>query len=164
MEGFCAKRTKNHLIEPIGYGLIRKTVKRGAHVNGAVDQYRIHEIAADFRSEWIQVPAVGSQDSLRSYTMTECVDCDRLPSTMIPELYACIEELDADYVKFKCYMMREGYFVRGSSFLRKQTTFTRPPIFVVDFSLYGAIQEGLVRFPDLPWTYTIFQAELLFGF
>jgi hypothetical protein len=163
MEGFCAKRTARHLLEPIGYGLLRKTVARGVLANSGVDQYQIHSIASDFRSSWIRVLPPHSLDSPHSYTMPECVDCDAIPDALIPELCARCSDLNNDYIAYKIYMMNEGYFVRGSRFLRQRTTFTQPPLYLVDFSLYGVIQGNCVRFPDLPWTYTIFQAELLYG-
>jgi len=163
MDGYRAKRTKTHLIEPLGYSLLRKTVKQGARVNAAADQFTIHTIASDFRSQWVCVPDAHSMDSARSYTMSECVDCELLPDALASELFGFFLELNEDYIAFKQYMMREGYFVRGGSFLRKTTSFTRPPLFLVDFSRYGSIQGNLVRFPDLPWTFTLFQAELLYG-
>lgn len=187
MDGYCAKRTARHLLEPLGYGLLRKTVHRKAlptpgparealptnRVNAASDQYEIHAIAAEFRSAWIRVPPPCSLDSPYSYTMTEVEDCDALPDSVISDLACVVDAFDTDFAAFKCYMMREGYFVRGCRFLRKRTTYMQglpssgpameAPFYLVDFSLYGCIQEGLVRFPDLPWTYTIFQAELLFG-
>jgi len=163
MDGYCAKRTARHLIEPIGYGLLRKTVRRKALVNAATDQYEIHKVAADFRSTWIRVPPPCSLDSTYSYTMTECEDCDALPESVVSDLVCALDAVDTDFAAFKCYMMNEGYFARSNRFLRKRTTFTQPPFYLVDFSLYGHIQGGLVRFPDLPWTYSMFQAELLFG-
>lgn len=167
MDGYCAKRTARHLLEPLGYGLLRKTVHRKAlpknRVNAAADQYEMQTIAAEFRSTWIRIPPPCSLDSPYSYTMTEVEDCDALPDSVVTDLVCVLDAVDTDFAAFKCYMMREGYFVRGCRFLRKRTTYTQAPFYLVDFSLYGCIQGGLVRFPDLPWTYTIFQAELLFG-
>jgi hypothetical protein len=177
MNGYCAKHTARHVMEPLGYGLLRKVVRRKAlptnRVNAAADQYEIHTIAAEFRSTWIRIPPPCSLDSSYSYTMVEVEDCDALPDSVVTDLVCVLDTFDAEFSAFKCYMMREGYFARGCRFLRKRTTYTQglpssgpateAPFYLVDFSLYGHIQEGLVRFPDLPWTYTIFQAELLFG-
>jgi len=167
MNGYCAKHTARHVVEPLGYGLLRKVVRRKAlptnRVNAAADQYEIHKIAAEFRSTWIRVPPPCSLDTPYSYTMVEVEDCDALPDSVVTDLVCVLDTFDAEFSAFKCYMMREGYFARGNRFLRKRTTYTQGPFYLVDFSLYGHIQEGLVRFPDLPWTYTIFQAELLFG-
>jgi hypothetical protein len=167
MNGYCAKHTARHVVEPIGYGLLRKVVRRKAlptnRVNAAADQYEMHAIAAEFRSTWIRVPPPCSLDSPHSYTMAEVEDCDALPDSVVSDLVCVLDTFEAEFSAFKCYMMREGYFARGNRFLRKRTTYGEAPFYLVDFSLYGHIQGGLVRFPDLPWTYTIFQAELLFG-
>jgi len=163
MDGFRAKRTAHHVIEPLGYGLLRKTVRRGAKVNSASTQYEIHRLASDFRSQWLCILPPHSLDSSHSYTIIEHQDCDPLPTTLVADLLADIAYLNEDYVAFKNHMLREGYFVRDSCLLRRQTVTTHPPLFLIDVSLYGAVQGGLVRFPDLPWTYTLFQAELLYG-
>jgi hypothetical protein len=167
MNGYCAKHTARHVVEPLGYGLLRKVVRRKAlptnRVNAAADQYEMHAIAAEFRSTWIRIPPPCSLDSPYSYTMTEVEDCDALPDSIVSDLVCVLDTFEAEFSAFKCYMMREGYFARGNRFLRKRSTYTEAPFYLVDFSLYGHIQGGLVRFPDLPWTYTIFQAELLFG-
>jgi hypothetical protein len=159
--------------------VVRRKAIPTNRVNAAADQYDIHKIAAEFRSTWIRVPPPCSLDSPYSYTMAEVEDCDALPDSVVTDLVCVLDTFDAEFSAFKCYMMREGYFARGNRFLRKRTTYTQglpssgptppaaakteAPFYLVDFSLYGHIQEGLVRFPDLPWTYTIFQAELLFG-
>jgi hypothetical protein len=167
MNGYCAKHTARHVVEPLGYGLLRKVVRRNVpparRVNAAADQYEIHKIAAEFRSTWIRVPPPCSLDSPYSYTMVEVEDCDALPDSIVTDLVCVLDTFEAEFSAFKCYMMREGYFARGNRFLRKRTTYTEGPFDLVDFSLSGHIQGGLVRFPDLQWTYTIFQAELLFG-
>ena len=163
MEGFRAKRTPRHMIEPIGYGLLRKTVNRGAAVNSAVDQFNIHCIASEFRSKWLHILPPHSHDSPRSYILQEHVDCEPFSGKIISELTSYYDDLDEDYTAFKRHMMKEGYFVRGFTILTQSTTFLQPPLYVIDFSLFGCIQESLVRFPDKPWSYDLLQAELLYG-
>ena len=164
MNGYCAKRTARHVIEPLGYGLLRKTVRRGALVNSALDQYTIHAIASEFRSEWFRVLPPISNDSPRSYILHEHVDCESMTADETFYFLGFYDGINEEYAAFKTYMIREGYFLRGLRFLRRSpSSWTRPPLYVIDFSLCGSIQGSLVRFPDLPWTYSIIQAELLFG-
>lgn len=160
MEGYRALRTNSHLIEPLGYGVLKKTVKRGAAVHDATEQFRIQSIAALFESRWFTVATPLRIESPRSYTMAEVVDCYVLSRS---EFVTCMDEcpeLNDEWSRFVLYMIKEGYFVRGVKVVRCGDTI---PFRILDTSLFGLVQQDLVKFPDEPWIYSAIQAELLYG-
>ena len=161
MDGFCAKRTANHLIEPIGYTLLRKTVRRKAPVHSAAEQFRIHSVASTFESSMFHITPPHSLDKAYTYTMTEIDDCIALTAEQSSMLITSVPEIKEELTRFKVHMITEGYFPRGFTLLYYQRGPYRFEL--IDFSLFGLAQGTLVRFPDFKWSYDFVQAELLFN-
>jgi hypothetical protein len=160
MEGYRALRTATHLIEPLGYGILRKTVNRGAPVHSASEQYRIHTVASLFESQWITIVDPLRLESSRSYTLSELVDCTILTEDQIWAYMKIYPLLKEEWTRFVLFIIGEGYFPRGMKLLRCTTG---TPFRILDVSLFGHVQGDFVRFPDKPWTYSIIQSELLYG-
>jgi hypothetical protein len=160
MEGFQSLHTKHHVLEPMGYGLVRKVVKRNAPVHSAVEQFRIQCIASLFQSNWISMDPPRSQESPRSYIMTELIDCTLLLRSqwlLYLDMYPLLRE---DVTRFSVYMIEEGYFPRGVALFRCNHG---TPFRILDVSQFGTVQGVTVRFPKDPWNYSLLQAELLYG-
>jgi hypothetical protein len=160
MEGYQSLRTKSHIIEPLGYGILKKTVKRGAAVHSAVEQFRIQSIMALFESSWFTVANPLRAESPRSYIMAEVQDYHVLSRNNFINLMNESVVLNNEWTRFVMYMLKEGYFVRGVKILFSEETI---PLYVIDTSLFGVVQGEFVKFPDEPWLYSIVQAELLYG-
>lgn len=161
MEGYRALYTQNHVIEPLGYGIVKKTVRRGARVHSATEQFRIQSIASLYESKWFSVPKPLSLDvSPRSYAMPEVIDCHIMSRSEVMVYMDFTIEMEAAWTQYVLHMIKEGYFVRGSKILRCNEG---TPFQILDMSLYGTIQGDLVKFPDERWAYSILQAELLHG-
>ena len=161
MEGYRALHTQNHLIEPLGYGIVKKTVRRGARVHSGLEQYRIQSIAALYESKWFSVPnPLPLELSSKSYAMPEVIDCHVMSRSELMTYMDLNTEMELAWTRYVLYMIKEGYFVRGSKVLCCNEG---TPFRILDTSLYGTIQGDLVKFPDERWAYSILQAELLHG-
>ena len=128
MEGFIAIQGSNHVLEPLGYGVIRKRVKPGSKVLSATDQFEIHQIASLFQSSLFTILPPLELESHRSYTMPYLMD-------------VCYFDLEnngdffqREYCRFCDFMMGEGYFPFGNKVL-----FSQGKLHIIDFSHYGMI-------------------------
>jgi len=128
MEGFVAIQGSNHVLEPLGYGVIRKTVKRGSKVLSAADQFQIHQIASLFQSPLFTILPPLVLESQRSYTMPYLLDINYLG------LEAQIGYFQREYNRFCEFMISEGYFPFGSKVL-----YSQGKLHIIDFSHYGTI-------------------------
>ena len=161
MEGYRALYTQNHVIEPLGYGIVKKTVRRGARVHSGLEQYRIQSIASLYESKWFSVPKPLTLElSSKSYAMPEVIDGHVMSRSEVMAYMDLSGDLELAWTQYILYMIKEGYFVRGSRILRCNEG---TPFQILDVSLYGTIQGDLVKFPDERWAYSILQAELLHG-
>ena len=152
MELFVAIHGSNHLLEPLGYSVMRKTVTRGARVHGAADQFEIHQIASMFQSPLFTIDPPIALDSSRSYTMRHIHDACQFP------LIAHGGMFQEEFTRFHNYMIGEGYFPLGNTIL-----FSEGRLYIIDFSQCGIIQtltvEGerrkMVHFPKINYLYSL---------
>ena len=149
------------MIEPLGYGIVKKTVRRGAKVHSGLEQFRIQSIASLYESKWFSVPKpLPLELSSKSYAMPELIDGQVMSRTELMTYMDLRTDLELASTQYILFMIKEGYFVRGSKILRCNEG---TPFQILDMSLYGTIQGDLVKFPDERWAYSILQAELLHG-
>lgn len=133
MDLYVAIHGSNHLLEPLGYNVMRKTVKRGAHVLCAADQFEIHQIASMFQSPLFTIDPPIALEGPRSYTMRHIHDAYLFP--LGPHGTLFIKE----FTRFHDYMIGEGYYPRGNTIL-----FSEGRVYILDFSQYGMIQTDAV--------------------
>jgi len=149
------------MIESLGYGIVKKTVNRGARVHSGLEQFRIQSIASMYESKWFSIPAPLPIDlSQKSYAMPEVIDCYVMSRGELMMHMDLCKELETAWTDYIFYMIKEGYCVRGAKILRCNEG---KPFQILDTSLYGTIQGDFVKFPDERWAYSILQAELLYG-
>jgi hypothetical protein len=152
MDGFVAIHGSNHVLEQLGYGMIRKTVTRGKKVLCAADQFEIHQIASMFRSPLFTIDPPLELDSHQSYTMRHIYDAFIFPLISHGGLF------QEEFTRFHNYMIDEGYFPLGNTVL-----FSEGRLYIIDFSQYGIIQtltvEGerrkVVHFPKINYLYPL---------
>lgn len=127
MESFVAIQGSNHVLEPLGYGILRKTVKRGSRVLSAADQFQIQQIASLFQSPLYTILPPIEVESQRSYTMPYLLDV----------YYIDLEAhnfFHAEYYRFCEFMISEGYYPLGNRIL-----YSHGRLYIIDFSHYGTI-------------------------
>lgn len=153
---FVSVRTAQHIIEPIGYGIARKTVRVGAQVLSATEQFVVQSYAAEFPSISLFIPKPIRLESTRSYTMEMIHESQKVaPLFRIEHDRPFLFEI----ARFVNYMYLGGYFVTGYDiFALSPNTYV-----LVGFSRTGFIQKDCVRFPKLPYTYTLAEAQDFFG-
>lgn len=147
-----------HTIEPIGYHQVRKKRRRDIKyvVRSIQEQFLIHSIASDFRSQCLHIPTPLRIESSQSYVM----DMIYHFAPMSPDHYKDFPQLFEELINFKNYMYTKGYFAAGFTILRHPQS----PMFVlVDFSQFGTIDSYFVMFPKIPLKYTIMEAETQYG-
>jgi hypothetical protein len=129
----------HHVLEPIGYGILRKTIKRGAPVRSSTEQFAIHSLASMFSNPYIQVVKPLNLESSRSYTMEHIWEY-----VVIPEQeYSKFPNLFVALMEFQQYMALRGYWAWGYKVLWNQQK-----CYIVDYSRFGTIDRDRVRFPD----------------
>lgn len=152
MDLYVSIHGSNHLLEPIGYSVMRKTVTQGAKVLCAADQFEIHQIASMFQSPLFTIDPPIEIDSPSSYTMRHIHDAYPFPLITHGGLF------QEEFTRFHDYMIREGYFPLGNTIL-----FSDGRLYIIDFSQYGMIQtstlEGvqkqIVHFPKIRYLYPL---------
>jgi hypothetical protein len=142
---------RNHLIEPVGYGRVRKIVRLGSAVRSAREQFEIHETASQFPSTILRVPTPYSLIAPFSYTMEHVYEGIHIA----PHEYASFSDLQAELTRFYEYMIACGYFPYGYTILK--------PVFgaytLLDFSEFGTVQRDRVRFKHYRgYTFSLDQA------
>lgn len=138
MNEYVAAYGRHHIIEPIGYNIVQKIIKRRAPVRSAPEQYEIHAVAAEFVSDVIKIPKPHAVVSKQSYTMEHIYDAVKVPQNdylKIPQLFVALLE-------FQQYMNTRGYWAYGYTVLTAWGRF-----YLVDFSGFGAIDGHYVKFP-----------------
>ena len=135
---YVAAYGSHHIIEPIGYNIVHKIIKRRAPVRSAPEQYDIHKIAEGFVSDIITIPKVHNLVSRQSYTMEHIYDTVKVN----PDDYMRIPNLFVALLEFQQFMTERGYWAYGYSVLA-----TLDKYYLVDFSGFGAIDGYYVKFP-----------------
>jgi hypothetical protein len=152
---FLSVEGNNHIIEPIGYNMVRKRIKKGKMLRSAGEQYEIHRVATEFRSSCLCIPPPGVYESPTAYTMMQIYECRKIS----PDEYFPRFDLYLDLCNFKNFMLERGFMPRDffvmEVFPNKYT--------LLDFSRFGIIAGGQVRFPKDPRKYTLLDAEVAYG-
>lgn len=152
---FNAIQGSRHIIEPVGYNLVRKIVRPGQYTRSAREQYEIHEHAVQFPSAILRVPPVHTLESRQSYIMYEIpLNCVRIPNDTHGDHPVLIAEL----IQFYDYMASFGYFAYGFTIFQTGSAYI-----LLDFSQFGSIQGEYVRFPGLQTRFHIHDAFAIFG-
>ena len=145
----------NHVISPIGYGRVLKTVKRGASVRSATEQHAIHTIAAQYFSPILRIPRVYECVSNHTYVMEHVPPGHFVSPTFYKNGELFLEELN----RFFKYMLSEGYFPYNFTILyHEDHTFS-----LLDFSQFGTYANEFVKFKHLIHPIHLFEAERHFG-
>jgi hypothetical protein len=146
---------QNHIISPIGYGKVMKTVRRGSPVRSATEQHTIHNIAAQFFSPLIFIPRVHELIDTRSYLMDHVAPGHYLRTDFYKTNMHFIQELN----RFYKHMIAEGYYPFNYTILYHETgQYT-----LMDFSQFGTYQDGAVQFKHLKKPINLFEAERHYG-
>ena len=144
------------IIHPLGYGKILKKVKRGAPVRSAFEQYEIQRLANGFVSSALCIPIAHELYSTDGYIM------EHMPpgGVFIPSSsYKYFPTLIEEFNKFFCYMVHNGYFPYKFSILcYPDNTFV-----LLDFSQFGAVQRGLIKFKHIKCPIYLMLAEVHYG-
>jgi len=152
---FLSIETNNHILRPIGYGLIEKYVKRGAPVRSAAEQFTIQRDATEFVSELLYIPKPINLNS-RSYTMEFMRDIMFVPE----ECYSMSELLLRELIRFTAFMIHKHYFITSCN-VYYDCNHNRFVVF--NFSQTGFIDNMRVRFPHDTNTYSIYEADMRYG-
>jgi hypothetical protein len=145
----------NHVISPLGYGKILKTVVRGTPVRSAVEQYAIHCIAAQFFSQILYIPRVYELVDRCSYTMAHLMPGRYVP----PAAYKTNMEFLQELNRFFKFMMAEGYYPFNFTILLHENGMYS----LLDFSQFGSYHRGTVRLKHLLTPISLFDAERYYG-
>ena len=152
---FLSVEGKNHIIEPVGYNIVRKRIKRGKMLRSAPEQFAIHKVASEFRSIDLCIPPPIVCESVYAYTMLQLYQGRIVP----PTEYFPRFNLYSDICNFKTFMLERGFMLRDFFIME-----VFPNKFaLLDFSRFGIVAGGKVRFPKDPETYTLLNAEIQFG-
>lgn len=153
---FCSVNATNHTIIPLGYNRVMRCVKPMVSVHTARTQAEIHTIASKFTSNILYVPKLyevydkGYETEFILHTRKEL---------MSPVLVQLLPVLFVELFRFKDFMMKEGYFMRGITLCR----IGGDRWAILDFSKYGIISKKKVKFPKDKTLYTLEQAETEYG-
>jgi hypothetical protein len=143
----------NHLLQPLAYNRVRKIILQGRKVRSAVEQFTIHTFARDFRSSLIYFPEPYEVDGPRSYTMQMIIDGD----VVKPADYFKHPALFFELARFKEFMMRQHFWPFGYNIIKYKAVYI-----LFDFSLFGTIERGLVKFPKIARRIPLAEAETAF--
>lgn len=151
---FNSRQTKTHILQPLAYNQMRKIRRKYAPVRSAQDQCSIHHIAYMFESPVLKVPRPYDYDD-EGYIMDVVQNCECI---IHPHGYSQIPPLFNALVDFCVYMLQHGFFPREYSVLKRGAEF-----FIMDFSRFGTIYKGRLRFPKDRRIYTLQEAVELYG-
>jgi hypothetical protein len=144
----------HHLIEPIGYGLVRKTRRPRAPVRSAKEQFLIHQEVYEFDSPILFIPKPVAQEG-DGYIMEEFVAYSVLPTDCIGMVPALVAEL----TRLRDFLVPRGIYPLGFTILlivpESVAGWARPctsidPLYgLVDVSRFCTIQGGIASVPKL---------------
>jgi len=146
---------QHHVISPIGYSKVVKTIRRGAPVRSAVEQHSIHCIAAQFFSPLIVIPPVYELLDRCSYLMSHIPPGRYVRTEIFKTDMKFLGELNSFYK----FMMAEGYYPFNYTVLYHEWG----QFSLIDFSQFGTYQDGLVQFKHLKSPISLFDAERHYG-
>jgi hypothetical protein len=145
-----------HMISPVGYGQVVKNVLRGAHVRSAKEQFEIHSTAAQFTSAKLRIPRPLELVHCYAYAMEQIYDAVLVHPLLLKHYIDLLPELN----RFYKHMEHNGYFPYNYSlFIHPDRTFS-----LLDFSCFGTLSLGYVRFKHLREPIPILLAETTYGF
>ena len=133
---------------------MRKIRRKYAPVRCPQDQCSIHHIAYMFESPVLKVPRPYDYDD-EGYIMDVVQNCECI---IHPHGYSQIPPLFDALVGFCIYMLQHGFFPRDYRVLKRGAEF-----FIMDFSRFGTIYKGRLRFPKDRRIYTLQEAVELYG-
>jgi hypothetical protein len=152
---FNAIYGSHHIISPIGYGKIMKSVIRGSRVRSAYEQFAIHNIAYTFESPLLQIPKPFELFTNYEYSMERIYDGCILPHVYLKHN----RDLTVELCRFYKYMIDNGYFPYNYTIM-----IVAPNRFVLfDFSEFGSVSNCLVKFNHIKKPVSLRYAELFFG-
>lgn len=152
---FVGARGLNHLISPIGYNLVHKIVGRGSNVRSGQEQYEIHTYAYEFKSDILKIPKPECLINPNSYLM------EHVPQAYFfdPRSYRSDHPFLHELNKFYHHMISRGYYPHGFTVLNHTNgTYT-----LLDFSQFGSVQGGIIRFKHLLHPINMLEAEKSYG-
>jgi len=145
---------RHHLIEPIGYGLVRKTRRRGAPVRSLREQFLIHQEVYEFDSPILFIPKPVTQEE-DGYIMEEFTAYSVLPSDCIGMVPALVAELK----RLRDFLVPRGIYPLGFTILLivpdsvegwERPCMSKDPLYgLVDMSHFSYIQGGVVSVPKV---------------
>ena len=145
---------RHHVIEPIGYGLVRKTRRPRAPVRSAREQFLIHQEVYEFDSPILFIPKPVAQEA-DGYTMEEIATYSVLPTDCIGMIPALVAEL----MRLRDFLVPRGIYPLGFTILLlvpesvmgwKRPCISIDPLYgLVDVSHFSFIQEGVVSVPKV---------------
>ena len=138
---YVTNETYHHLLIPLAYNRVLKQRKRGAVAHWAETEVEIHRIALYFPMRYFTIPAVHELVDSRSYIMDAIFDAEGVFQSMVD--YNHPLHLWEELVAFREYIIHEGYYPHAFTVV---ITHGRPKLF--DFSNFGQIEKGIVRFPN----------------
>ena len=148
---FVSFRGFNHIITPIGYGLIKKTIlSHDAYVRSATEQYQIHSIACEFESTCLRAPKLHTLIDHESYIMHEVEYGDVLSRKDYKSDLRLLNEL----VRFYGYMIQAGYYPYSYTIIRHDSAYT-----ILDFSQFGTVQRSKVLFKHIDMPVELYQMD-----
>ena len=144
----------HHLIQPIGYGLVRKIRRRGAPVHSAREQFLIHQEVYEFRSPILFIPKPVFQEG-DGYTMEEFATYSVLPTDCIGMVPALVAELR----RLRDFLVPRGIYPLGFAILlihpesvkgwERPCTSTDPLYGLIDVSRFCSVQGNVVSVPKI---------------
>jgi len=140
-----------HLMEPIGYNLVRKIIA-SRYVRSAVEQWDIHTHALLFDSPVLYIPKLYNLESAGAYTMEQFYDGILLKD----EDYYLHAHFMSELERFKHHMIDCGYWPFGFKVFYDSR---QGRYILIDFSRFGTIDHGQVRFPKIKKIFSLEEAE-----
>ena len=138
---YVTNETFHHLLIPLAYNRVLKQRKRGAVAHGAGTEIEIHRCALLFPMRYFTIPPVYGIVDSRSYIMGAIFETE---GTIRQSLgYNHPLHLWEELVAFREHIIHEGYYPDAFTVI---ITRSKPKLF--DFSNFGQIDKGVVRFPN----------------
>ncbi len=138
-------------MEPIGYNQVRKMIV-SRFVRSAVEQWEIHSLALHYDSPILYIPKLYNLESPGAYTMEQFYEGKLLNHEEYYGHAFFMSELE----RFKRHMVSCGYWPFGFKVYHDAR---RGRYILIDFSRFGTIDRGLVKFPKIKKVFTLEEAE-----
>lgn len=148
---FTSVLGSSHLMMPIGYNQVRKMII-SRFVRSAVEQWEIHKLALLFESPLLYIPQLYNLESAGAYTMEQFYEGQLLA----PEDYYYNSFFMSELERFKRHMIECGYWPFGFKVFHDNR---HGRYILIDFSRFGSIDRGRIRFPKIKQIFTLEEAE-----